>query len=106
MAAVCLLLLLSACGATLFTYCGTIASSVNKLLEEGDYTRANKKESGIVGAIATCYWLVSTAIYLVLLLGPWKSATVENSWAVWPVAGVLFAALMCVLKIAVRKNED
>ena len=105
-AAVCLRLLLAACGAALFTYCGTIASSVNKLLEEGDYTRANKKESGIVGAIATCYWLVSTAIYLVLLLGPWKSATVENSWIVWPVAGVLFAALMCVLKIAVRKNED
>ena len=47
------------------------------------------------------YWLVVTAGYLVwgFITGDWKT-----SWIVWPVAGVLFAALMVACNA--RQNQN
>ena len=42
----------------------------NALLEEGDYTRENKRKSPVFGAISTAYWLVVTALFLYLSFGP------------------------------------
>ncbi len=64
--AVCLLLAMAGFGAAAFTYGGTIHASMEKLLEEGDYTRVRKARSGLVHAVCVCYWLVVTAIYLLI----------------------------------------
>lgn len=42
---VCLLLLLVAFGCYAFVYGGVYSSAMNKLLEEGDYTRESKKKA-------------------------------------------------------------
>ncbi len=67
----------------------------DRLLEEGDYTRINKK----AGKYDGIYWAVATAIYL-----GWSFVTMrwEFTWIVWPVAGVLFAAYREIMKMIIR----
>ena len=70
------------------------------LLEEGDYTREKKSESRRNNAIAGIYWGVVTVVYLgySFMTGEW-----ERSWIIWPVAGVSYGVLECILQI-IRKN--
>lgn len=77
--------------AALFIHAGIRWASLQKLLQEGDYDRRVKQRGLPLGAISAVYWLVVTAGYLVycFVTRDWV-----NSWIVWPVAGVLFAAVM------------
>ena len=75
---------------------GTCWEATECLLEEGDYTRRNKARRHLVEAVSMAYWLVVTAGYLAysLTTGSW-----EHSWAVWPVAGLLYGAAMAFLNL-------
>ncbi len=86
-----------------FVRTGIIWDSFNKLLEDGDYTREKKRNSRRWGWFAGAYWLLVTAVYLLwsFLTDDWNN----KSWIVWPVAGVLFPALMLALW-SVRKHSD
>ena len=98
---VCILLILVACGVWLFVRCGIIQGSYQKLLQEGDYTPEKKKANRILGVFQGAYWCVATAIYLYISLtrNNW-----ESSWVIWPVAGVLFAAVFGILEMLVKKK--
>ena len=61
------------------------------LLQEGDHSRQKKRQSTITGAIAAIYWMITTAYYL---FTSFTKFNWEKSWVIWPVAGVLFGALM------------
>lgn len=88
-----LLLILISCGVFLFVSVGMVHECYNKLLEEGDYTRENKINTKRNDSISTIYWAVVTAAYLgySFVTGAW-----DKSWIIWPVAGVLFAAIIGV----------
>ena len=90
-----LLLVLVAIGVKLIVKTSTIKGGMDKLLEEGDYTRINKK----IGRFDGIYWAVVLAIYL-----GWSFITMrwELTWIVWPIAGVLFAAYREIMKAVVR----
>ena len=103
--AVCLLLAMAGFGAAAFTYGGTIHASMEKLLEEGDYTRVRKARSGLVHTVCVCYWLVVTAIYLLITFSPAIAIEPEQSWFVWPVAGVLFGAVCALTHLFRRENK-
>ena len=62
--AVCLLLGFVALACLAFVYAGTQTGAMEKLLEEGDYTRQRKSKSRLVGTVSVCYWLVVTAIFM------------------------------------------
>lgn len=99
----CLTILLGGVAAILFILRGVPRESYDKLLEEGDYTRARKTSPVPVGAISTAYWLLVVALYLgyCLTTNRW-----EMSGVIWAVAGVLFAALSLILNsIAGRKRS-
>ena len=68
-----------------------------KLLEEGDYTRLNKR----IGKYDGIYWAIATAIYLT-----WSFLTMRwhATWIVWPIAGVIYAAYREILKLIVNKK--
>ena len=93
-AGVCITILMGGLCAVLFILRGIPRASWDKLLEEGDYTRARKTSPIPVGAISTAFWLIATAVYLgwSLMTNDW-----EHSWIVWPVAAVLFAGLSAIL---------
>ncbi len=86
-----LMLVLIGIGVFFFISAGINWASMQKLLQECDYTRQKKRAAAHTGAIATIYWLLLTAIFLGVsfVRRDW-----ENSWIIWPVAGVLYAAIM------------
>jgi len=66
------------------------------LLEQGDYTRAAKRSNRRYGGV---YWGIVTAGYLAVsfLTRRW-----DMTWVVWPVAGVLYGALMEIVRLRER----
>lgn len=104
-AAVCLLLVLVACGVHAFVRVGTVQDALNQLLEEGDFTRDAKARKGAIRAVAAAYWLVVVAIFLFYTFGPYGNGQPEYSWFIWAIAGVIFAAVMVVMK-AVQRHHN
>ena len=94
---VALLLVMCAVGVKLIVLTCTRQGGYDRLLEEGDYSRLNKKAGKYDGV----YWAIATAVYL-----GWSFATSrwESTWIVWPVAGVLFAAYREIMKAIVRSR--
>lgn len=101
-AAVCLLLVLAGVGSALFVYGGVYQAAMDRLLEEGDYVRPRKRQNGVVGAISSIYWLTVTAAYLLWTFGPWWDAQPQDTWILWVVAGVLYGAVMALVR-GIRK---
>lgn len=88
-------LLLVAAGVFFFVTSGTYWSALERLAQEGDFTKEKKANSKVCSAVSSVYWLLMVAIYL------GYSFTTENwgrSWIIWPVAGVSFAAIMTVVE--------
>ena len=101
-AAVCLLLVLAGVGRALFVSGGVYQAAMDRLLEEGDYVRPRKRQNGVVGAISSIYWLTVTAAYLLWTFGPWWDAQPQDTWILWAVAGVLYGAVMALVR-GIRK---
>lgn len=99
---IALLLVIAAAGVWFFIVAGIRWSSMEKLLEEGEYTKRSKTSNSASMGISTIYWLVVTALYLgyCFITNDWK-----NSWVVWPVAGVLYAALMVACRLIAEKKK-
>lgn len=97
--AVCLLLAVVGIGVYFFVYGGTIYSSMEKLLEEGDYTRREKSQKNITGPVSVIYWLVATAIFMIYTFDPKGNGQPRYSWIIWAVAGVLYAAVLAGIKL-------
>lgn len=70
----------------------------DKLLEEGDYTRLEKR----AGRYDGIYWMIAVAVYLA-----WSFITMrwELTWIVWPVAGVLFVVYHEITKAIIRSRN-
>lgn len=98
-AAVCVLLFMVGLGCIAFVYSGTYHGAMEKLLEEGDYTRQRKAKSRLVSTVSVCYWLVVTAVFLFYTFGPLGNGQARYSWFIWAIAGVLYAAVLAVLRL-------
>lgn len=90
---VCLLLILVSIGVYLIIRAQARWESYQKLLEEGDYTPEKKAENKRNAPLVVFYWCFVTALYLGISL---YTNLWERSWIVWPVAGVLFAAVLAL----------
>lgn len=97
----CVMLTLIGIGVTFFIRCGIVWESFDKLLQEGDYSRKKKEGRSIMTAIGTAYWLIATAVYLgySLTTNDW-----HVSWIVWVVAGVLFPAVVAIVRLLEHKE--
>lgn len=96
---VAVLLTLIGVGVKILVKTSMIQNGFNKLLEEGDYTRLNKRASRWDGI----YWSIVVAVYLgwSFMSGRWNF-----TWIVWPIAGVTFAAYKEIIKTVIRaKNK-
>ena len=103
--AVCALLLLVGIACLLLVRTGSMRGAVDKLLEQGDYTRENKAKSRFVGAVSAAYWLVVTAAFLFYTFAPNGNGQPQYSWFIWAVAGVLYGALMAALSVYRKKSK-
>ena len=103
--AVCVLLALVGIGTYFFVYGGTVNGAMEKLLEEGDYTRDEKSRKNITGPVSVIYWLVVTAIFVLYTFGPNGNGQPRYSWIIWAVAGVLYAAVLAVIRLIKQRNK-
>ena len=96
------LLIIIALGVNLFIRAGMIKGSYDTLLQEGEFSKEEKRLKKKTDTFSGVYWCLTTAIYL-----GWSFWTREwdTTWILWPVAGVLFAALIGVVKMIVGKKD-
>lgn len=72
---------------------------MERLLEEGDFSREEKVHAPVQGAVSGCYWLVVTAVFLLYTFGPNGNGQPQYSWVIWAIGGVLYAALLTALRL-------
>ncbi|MDD6189551.1 MAG: helix-turn-helix transcriptional regulator [Clostridiales bacterium] len=98
----CVTMVIAGIGVVFFITAGIKWAAYEKLLREGEYSSRNMETGKLKSKISSIYWLAVTAGYLA-----WSFAANawDRSWIVWPVAGVVFAAVMVVCDI-VGKNKE
>ena len=96
-------LLLAGIEAALFILANVRWASMQKLLKEGDYALRDRRKIRIKETVSTAYWLTATAVYLgwSFLTDAWKT-----TWVVWPIAGILFAAVMCLCNLLIDRDKE
>lgn len=99
--AVSVLLIFVAVGVYLIVRVCIVKGSYDTLLQEGDYSVSEKAIKKKTDIFCTAYWCTATAVYL-----GWSFWTMrwDTTWILWPVAGVLFAALLAIVRGIVRKD--
>jgi len=101
-AAVNVLLAIVAAAVYLFVQVSMTQGSFDKLLQTGEYSIREKWTNRRVGWFSGAYWCLVTAIYLGYSF--WTDSWKE-SWIIWAVAGLLFAALYSAVRAwADREN--
>ena len=98
---VSLLLVFVAVGTFLITRVGMIRGSYQKLLQQEDYSVENKETNRRIGYVGGVYWSIITAIYLGM---SFVTLRWDRTWIIWPVAGVLYAAVHGIISAMVRKR--
>lgn len=96
-------MLLAGIGATLFILSGVRWASMQKLLKAGDYARRDARKSRVKKTVSTIYWLIATSAYLgwSFLTRDW-----ETTWVVWPIAGIMFAVVMCLCNLVLEWDKN
>lgn len=97
-----LLLIIVSIGVNILIRAGMIKSSYDTLLQEGEYTIEEKHLKKKTGAFSGAYWCLMVAIYIgwSFWTNNWKF-----TWIIWPVAGVLYAAVLGLVKMTIEGRE-
>ena len=95
------LLALVALGVNFLLRANIPMSALKALLEEEDFTRANKELKKKADPFISAYWILMVAIYL-----GYSFATNNwgRSWIIWPVAGVSYVLYYLILKFFLENN--
>lgn len=94
-----LLLIIVSIGVNILIRAGMIKSSYDTLLQEGEYTIEEKHLKKKTDAFSGAYWCLIVAIYLgwSFWTNNWKF-----TWIIWPVAGVLYATVLGMVKMTIE----
>lgn len=97
-----LLLVMVGIGVNMIIRVSTIKGSHDALLQEGEFAQAEKRMNKKLKFIAGVYWPLTVAIYL-----GWSFWTNrwDISWIIWPVAGVLYIAVLGVARLILKDKE-
>ncbi|MBO5023324.1 MAG: helix-turn-helix domain-containing protein [Clostridia bacterium] len=97
----CCLLACVAIGVYFFVSAGVLWGAIQRLLEEGEYSRKAKENNKKLEPVAGIYWLMVTAMFLLLsfITNRW-----DTTWMIWPVAGVMFGVICIIAECIVKKK--
>ena len=72
-----------------------------KLLQEGEYSAEKKKERRKYSPLAGAYWCLVVAVYLCVSFyyNSWG-----DTWLIWPVAALLFVALLGIYRAVIQSR--
>lgn len=97
-----ILLIIVSIGVNILIRAGMIKSSYDTLLQEGEYTKEEKHLKKKTDDFSGAYWCFVVATYLgwSFWTNNWKM-----TWIIWPVAGVLYAAVLGIVKMIIDNRE-
>ena len=97
-----LLLIIVSIGVNILIRAGMIKSSYDTLLQEGEYTKEEKHLKKKTDNFSGAYWCFVVATYLgwSFWTNNWKM-----TWIIWPVAGVLYASVLGIVKMIIGDGE-
>ena len=97
-----LLLIIVSIGVNILIRAGMIKSSYDTLLQEGEYTKEEKHLKKRTDDFSGAYWCLVVVIYLgwSFWTNNWKM-----TWIIWPVAGVLYVAVLGIVKMIIGDRE-
>ena len=95
-ACVSVLLVLIALGVNSLIRVGMVKGSYDTLLQEGEFSKREKLVKKKLDTFSGVYWLLATAMYLAR---SFKTMEWDQTWVLWPVAGVLFAAVCGIARM-------
>lgn len=100
----CVMFLTVGIGVMFFVYAGVRNASMEKLLKSGEFSEKKKKISRVKSIVSPIYWSIVVAAYLLwLFLDKEKNSL---SWVIFPVAGVLFPAVLGICGLIERDPND
>lgn len=97
-----LLLLMVGIGVNRIISVSIVKNSYDILLQEGEFSKEEKLTKRKMDIFSSTYWCLITAIYL-----GWSFFTRQwnTTWMIWPVAGVLFAAITGIFKMVTMRGR-
>lgn len=97
------LLVLVAFGVNIIIRVGMIKSSYDTILRRGNIPEKKNRQKKKLNTFSSAYWCFATAIYL-----GWSFWTMrwDFTWIVWPVAGVLFAAVSGIVRMIMGVDAE
>lgn len=101
--AVDVLLAMVALAVFLFVRWGNEADAYAQLLQTGEYNPNHKKNYEKHELVGGIYWCSVTAIYLAIsfLTNRW-----DYTWIIWPVTGVAYGVIECIIHYTERKSGE
>lgn len=95
-------MLIAGIGVSFFINAGVRMASFRRILKESGFSEKEKEKNRVTETISSIYWLLTVALYLGICFttNDWKT-----SWIVWPIAGVLYAAVIAICKLVTEKNK-
>ncbi len=103
-AVLCVMVMLAIIGVATFFFvsAGTKSDCYHVLLQEEEYREERKRKGSPLHIFDSIYWPMITVIYLA-----WSFITMDwhITWIIWPVAGVLGAAIEAIVQ-AVSRSRD
>ena len=99
-----LLLFILAIGVNLLVRVGMVKSSYDTLLQEGEYTKEEKLFKKKTDTFSGVYLVLDYSDFT--LHGGFWTMSWDITWIVWPVAGVLFVALLGVVKMVLKNGSE
>ncbi len=100
--AVPLLLMMVSAGVFLFVLSGELWGCAEALIKRDGHQPENAGWAKLKETVGSVYWLGAVAIYLgySFITGDW-----DESWIIWPIAGILFAILAVVMEHFDKKKQ-
>ena len=84
-------IILAGIGACIFIVVGVRMASIQKLLQEGEFTKQEKSRNSLKETVGSAYWGVVTVVFLLL---SFTSNAWHISWIVFAAGGALFPLVM------------
>lgn len=99
---VSVLLVIVAIGVNMIVRVYIMKGSYDTLLQEGEFSRHEKRAKKKLDIMSSIYWCLATGIYLA-----WSFWTMrwDITWIIWPVAGVLYAAVSGIMRLIIGAED-
>lgn len=96
------LMVLAGIGACTFIVVGVQNASMQKLLQEGDFTKEAKHANAVEDVVGFSYWGIVVALFLIptLMTNDWA-----HTWVIFPIAAILFPIVLCICKSFTGKHK-